>query len=134
MLSVLGPFLNTQISLKDHQYVTGSLVVPFISDLHASVDEAIEDLKVSPASNDADINAARSAVMPWVVALREDFTDRWGDGSDILADADFTEGQPRGFKPLQVLATAVETRVRRPCAGSRTRTTPTCGSSCRGRR
>lgn len=126
--------MHTQTSLEGHQYVTGSLVVPFISDLHASLDKAIEDLEESPASNDAGINAARSAVMPCVVALLEKAINRWGGGNYILADADFTEGQPRGLKPVQVLATAVETHVRRPCAGSRTRTTPTCGSSCRGGR
>ncbi|CAM9119386.1 unnamed protein product, partial [Laminaria digitata] len=111
---VLEPFMHTQTSLEGHQYVTGSLVVPFIYDLRASLDEVIDDLQELPASDDADVDAARSAALPYVVALREDFISRWGDGSDILTDADFTGGQqpPRGFKPVQVLATAVDPRTK----------------------
>ena len=109
--------MHTQTPLAGHECVTASLVVPFICDLRASLDEAIEDLRESPASNDADVNEARSEVMPCIVALQEEFTNRWVEGSDILTDTDFTEGQPRGFKPVQVLARACRPAYEDPVRG-----------------
>ena len=78
--------------------------MPLLFDLRASLDEAMEDLKELPASSDADIHAARSAVMPCIVPLRKDFIHQYGDESDILTDAHVTKEQPLGFKPTQVLA------------------------------
>lgn len=111
IFSILGPFMHAQTLLEDHQYVTGSLVVPFVYNLRASLDEAMEDPKELPAINDADINAARLAVIPCMVPLRKDFINRCGDGSDILTDAHFPKGQPRSFKPSSLLATAGDPRT-----------------------
>ena len=107
---ILEPFMHTQTLLEGAKYVTGSLVVPFMYDLRENLDAAIEDLEELPNSNDADVNTARAAVMPCVVALQKDFVNRWGDGRNILTYTEGLRRQPRGFKPVQVLATALDPR------------------------
>ena len=109
-LPILEPFMHTQTLLEGAKYVTGSLVVPFMYDLRENLDAAIEDLEGLPDSNDADVNTARAAVMPCVVALRKDFVNRWGDGRNILTYREGLRRQPRRFKPVQVLATALHLR------------------------
>ena len=112
ILPILEPFMQTQTLLEGRKYVTGSLVVPFIYDLRANLDEAIDDLHELPASADADVNTARAAVMPCVTELRKDFVNRWGDGSDILTYTEGVRRQPRGLKPVLVLATALDPRTK----------------------
>lgn len=112
ILPILEPFMHTQASLKGRKYVTGSLAVPFVYDLRMNLDAAIAELQRLPYSKNADTNKARYAVMPCIMALRKDFVNRWEDGSDILT---YTEGigrQSRGFKPVQVLATALNPRTK----------------------
>ena len=112
ILSVLEPFRHTQTLLEGRKYVTGSLVVPFIYDLRNSLDDAIEDLNDLPPSSDADVSTAKAAVMPCINALRDDFIKRWGDGSDILIYTEGPRRKPCGFKPVQLLATALDPRTK----------------------
>ena len=113
---ILEPFMTAQKLLEGAKYVTGSLVVPCIYDLRNELNDAIDDLQGSSDSDsgddDADFNAAKAAVMPCVTALHKDFVNRWGEESDLL---NYTEGirrQPRGFKLVQVLATALDPRTK----------------------
>ncbi|CAM9559514.1 unnamed protein product, partial [Ectocarpus sp. 4 AP-2014] len=87
ILPILEPFMHTQTLLEGRKYVTGRLVVPFIHDLRDNLE---------------------AAVMPCVKALHEDFINRWGDGNNILTYAEGSRRQPRGFKSVQVLATALD--------------------------
>lgn len=112
ILPVLEPFMHCQLLLEGRKYVTGSLVVPFIHDLRTNLEEAMFDLETAPASDDDDVTKARAAVMPCVRALHKDFINRWGDGSKILTYTEGPRRQPRGFKPVQVLATAVDPRTK----------------------
>ena len=112
ILPILEPFRHTQTLLEGRKYVTGSLVVPFIYDLRNSLEDAIDDLNELQPSSNADVNTARAAVKPCVAALRDDFINRWGDGRDILTYAEGNRRQPRGFKPVQVLATALDPRTK----------------------
>lgn len=112
ILPILEPFMHTQTLLEGRKYVTGSLVVPFIHDLRDNLESAMLDLEIAPPSNDADVNKARAAVMPCVKALHKDFINRWGDGSDILTYKEGPRRQPRGFKSVQVLATALDPRTK----------------------
>lgn len=109
---ILEPFMHTETSLEGRKYVTGSLAVPFIYDLRMNLDAAIAELRKLPYSENADTNKAREAVMPCIMALRKDFVNRWGDGSDILTYTEGIRRQPRGFKPVQVLATALDPRTK----------------------
>lgn len=112
ILPVLEPFWHTQTLLEGRKYVTGSLVVPFIYDLRNSLEDAIDDINDLPPTSDADVNTARAAVMPCINALRDDFIKRWGDGSNILVYTEGPRRQPCGFKPVQVLATALDPRTK----------------------
>ena len=112
ILPVLEPFMHCQLLLEGRKYVTGSLVVPFIHDLRTNLEEAMFDLETAPASDDDDVTKARAAVMPCVRALHKDFINRWGDGSKILTYTEGPRRQPRGFKSVQVLATAVDPRTK----------------------
>eukprot|EP00904_Undaria_pinnatifida_P011858 jgi/Undpi1/7802/HiC_scaffold_23.g10275.m1 len=104
--------LETQTLLVGRKYVTSSLVVPFIYDLRNSLEDAIEDLNDLPPSSDADVSTAKAAVMPCINALRDDFIKRWGDGSDILIYTEGPRRKPCGFKPVQLLATALDPRTK----------------------
>ncbi|CAN0279043.1 unnamed protein product [Ectocarpus sp. 4 AP-2014] len=112
ILPILEPFMQTQTLLEGRKYVTGSLVVPFIHDRRANLEEATYELEIAPPSADAVVNKAREAVMPCVRALQKDFINRWGDGSNILTYTEGPRRQPRGFKPIQVLATALDPRTK----------------------
>ncbi|CAN0013254.1 unnamed protein product, partial [Ectocarpus sp. 13 AM-2016] len=112
ILPVLEPFRNTQTLLEGRKYVTGSLVVPFIYDLRTSLEDAVEDLAELPPDSDANVNTARAAAMPCIKALRDDFINRWGDGRNILIYKEGRRWQPGGFKPVQVLATALNPRTK----------------------
>ena len=90
--------------------MTGSLVVPFIHDLHINLQQAMFDLKSVPPSDDDDFNNARAAVMPCVRALHKDLINRWGDGSNMLTNTEGNRRLPRSFKSV--------------CTGSRNRYRP----------
>ncbi|CAM9932863.1 unnamed protein product, partial [Scytosiphon promiscuus] len=112
ILPVLEPFMDTQLQLEGRKYVTGSLVVPYIHQLRNNLEGVMLDLETEPASDDAVVNNARAAVEPCVKALHKDFINRWGDGSEILTYKEGTRRQPRGFKSVQVLATALDPRTK----------------------
>ena len=115
ILPVLEPFMHCQLLLEGRKYVTASLVVPFIHDLRINLEEAIFDLEVVPPSDDDDVNKARAAVMPCVRVRHKDFVSRWGDGTNMLTYTEGNRKQPRGFKSVQVLATAIDPRTKHVC-------------------
>ncbi|CAB1118780.1 unnamed protein product [Ectocarpus sp. CCAP 1310/34] len=114
----LKQFVKTYLGVDNKRViqdvVTGSLVVPFIYDLRNSLEDAIDDLVELPPDSDANVNTAWAAVMPCIKALRDDYIDRWGDGHNILIYKEGPRRQPGGFKPVHVLATALDPRTKIP--------------------
>ena len=104
---VLAPFMYVQKKLESN-IVTGTLVVPLICDLRTGLDLKRKALQQPTPGASTDVLAARVLLLPCVGALAKDFDNRFGDGSDILT---FHEApQPRGFRKVQVTATALDPR------------------------
>lgn len=69
---------------------------------------AINDLRKFNAPRLPDATrTAMDVVTPDANALWADFTNRWGDGKDILEYKERRPRQPEGFKRAQVCATAL---------------------------
>ena len=56
--------------------------------------------------------AARVLLLPCVEALAKDFDSRFGNGSNILTFREAPRRQPRGFRKVQIMATALDPRCK----------------------
>ena len=92
--------------------VTGTLVVPLICDLRTGLELERKTQQQPTPGASADVLAARVLLLPCVEALAKDFESRFGNGSDILTFREGLRRQPRGFRKVQVLATALDPRCK----------------------
>ena len=114
---VLEPFVTTQRALDSAVGVTGSLVVPVIFDLRASLKALVDALKGSNGGDDGDYAEAKAIVMPFILALQDYCSALRGDGGDVLGCGKASERQPQpqprgGFARVRVLATALDPRTK----------------------
>lgn len=108
---VLAPFMCVQKKLESN-HVTGSLVVPLICDLRNGLEVERQALQQPAPGASADAQAARVLLLPCVDALAKDLNNRFGDGSDILTFREGHRRQPKGFRKVQVMATALDPRCK----------------------
>ena len=108
---VLAPFMYVQKKLESNN-VTGTLVVPLICDLRTGLDLERKALQQPTPGASADVLAARVLLLPCLEALAKDFDNRFGDGSDFLTFREGPRRQPKGFRKLQVMATALDPRCK----------------------
>ena len=108
---VLAPFMYVQKKLESNN-VTGTLVVPFICDLRTGLELERKTLQQPTPGASADVLAARVLLLPCVEALAKDFESRFGNRSDILTFREGQRRQPRGFRKVQVIATALDPRFK----------------------
>ncbi|CBJ33910.1 conserved unknown protein [Ectocarpus siliculosus] len=110
---ILRPFMKAQKDLEGAQYVTGSMTIGKMAELREGLEAAITDLKaVAQQGLKETTQKAMEAVRPDAEALMADFTNRWGDGSNILEYREGKRRQPQGFKRKQVYATALDPRAK----------------------
>lgn len=110
---ILRPFMKAQKDLEGAQYVTGSMTIGKMAELREGLEAAITDLKaVAQQGLKETTQKAMEAVRPDAEALMADFTNRWGDGSNILEYREGKRRQPQGFKRQQVYATALDPRAK----------------------
>ena len=108
---VLAPFMYVQKKLESNN-VTGTLVVPLICDLRIGLELERKTLQQPTPGASADVLAVRVLLLPCVEALAKDFESRFGNGSDILTFREGLRRQPRGFRKVQVMATALDPRCK----------------------
>ena len=107
----LVPFMYVEKKLESN-HVTGTLVVPLICDLRTGLELERKALQRPTPGASADVLAARVLLLPCVEALAKDFDSRFGNGSDILTFREGPRRQPRGFRKVQVMATALDLRCK----------------------
>ena len=108
---VLAPFMYVQKKLESNN-VTGTLVVQLICDLRNGLDlERKAPQQPTPGAS-ADVLAARVLLLPCVEALAQDFDNRFGDRFDILTFREGPRRQPRGFRKVQAMTTALDPRCK----------------------
>ena len=114
--TVLTHFQKLQKLLEGENYVTGSLLIPLISDLRNGLEKAANRYSQPPdMAEEAQFSVcerqARAAMRPCVTALLRDMNERWGDGKDVTTPREGRRRQPRGFTSKQVLAIACDPRL-----------------------
>jgi len=85
-LEILRPLMLAQLKLEGKQYVTGSLIIPMISEIHTrllAVQEHLVELAV--AVGDLEVEGREDFSVGSILdAMIQDFEYRWGDSADIL--------------------------------------------------
>ncbi|CAM9620525.1 unnamed protein product, partial [Hapterophycus canaliculatus] len=108
---LLKPFMEAQKHLEASKTVTGSLVIGYIADLRDDLDAAVINLKSTFGAAAGTAKAsAKADVLRCAEALKADFGHRWGNGTDVLTEMEGPRRQPKAFKKLQVLSTAMDPR------------------------
>jgi hypothetical protein len=132
VLQVLKPFAVAQRLLEGDKYVTGSMVVPMVGQirkkleaLSAWCDDNKETHQLAPmisgliqgppahaASGDTGNAGKTRKTAAATQGMLQMFYDKFGNGTDVLIAKEGSRRQPRGLKPEQVLATALDPRTK----------------------
>ena len=85
-LEILRPLMMAQLKLEGEKYVTGSLIIPMISEIRTGLLAAQARLVELAAAVGAQEVEGREdfSVGSILDAMIQDFKYRWGDGTDIL--------------------------------------------------
>lgn len=113
LVPLLEPFMVVQRLLEGEKYVTVSLVVPAIQGLRFGLRDGIAALQADPPhGTPGHRHEAIALVIICALALMDDFDRRWGDGRNLLEYRAGPRQQPQGFKRWQLVATALDWRVK----------------------
>ena len=116
-LEILRPLMLAQLKLEGEKYVTGSLIIPMISEIRTGLVAAQARLaELAAAVGPQEVEEREDfSVDSMLDSMIQDFEYRWGDGADILCfkygQHGTGKGQPCGFTNEQIVQFACDPRM-----------------------